>query len=58
MQAVTENRMMNVAIHKQHELLSRIEIDESFRDGRDEKYHTSENLKKWMRSFKIKSVLK
>jgi len=38
LQAVTENCMMNVTIHKQHELLSRIEIDEAFRDGRDEKY--------------------
>jgi len=40
--------MMNVTIHKQHELLSRIEIDEVFRDGRDEKYYTligkSENV--------------
>jgi hypothetical protein len=35
----TENCMMkNVTVYKLHELLSRIEIDEACRDGRDEKY--------------------
>jgi len=48
--------MTNVTIYKHHELLSRIEIDEAFRD---EKYYTligkPENVDE---RFKIKSVLK
>ena len=56
LQAATENCMTNVTIYKHHELLSRIEIDEAFRD---EKYYTligkPENVDE---RFKIKSVLK
>jgi len=48
--------MTNVTIYKHHELLSRIETDEAFRD---EKYNTligkPENVDE---RFKIKSVLK
>jgi len=51
--------MKNVTIHKLHELLSRIEIDESCRDGRDKEYYTligkPENVDE---RFNIKSVLK
>jgi len=51
--------MKKVTIYKHHELLSRIEIDEACRDGRDEKYYTligkPENVDE---RFKTKSVLK
>lgn len=60
LQAATENCMMkNVTIYKHHELLSRTEIDEACRDGKDKKNYTligkPENV---YESFKIKSVLK
>jgi hypothetical protein len=51
--------MKNVTIYKHRELLSRTEIDEACRDGRDKRYYTligkPENVDE---RFKIKSVLK